>query len=343
MEARLVVTALLEEDPLSPGGFQVRLNAPTTKLSVGSVTPKGPGATSHYTGNQLRLGPEFDLIVEDHILQRGFDFLKQAGDLSISIPTVASIQDALATFIQTQLAAIDSILIWPPKTDGPLPLNIANATVKILPDVMVLAINSESGADANALTNLIPPSRDLAFAMSAAGVNNIFETIKEEQNPLRRYKVDDDEFDLNSLSLALRTGAIHFDGEMTVIDAIACIDVDATFGVDVHLSWGDNNSIAAKPDEPDVDTKLSILAWVISLILGFLTAGGLGVVIAVIIDKVCESVAANIGADIVKDPDFTAIAAWPAQLGKIGNVEAHFDNPIDIAPDGLMFSASVAP
>src|ERR1051325_7719256 len=131
---------------------------------------------------------------------------------------------------------------------------------------------------------------------------------------------------------------------MTVTDAIAgSIDVDASFRVDVHLSWSVKNSIDAKPDTPDVHTKLSILAWVISLILGFLTAGGLGVVIAIIIDKVCEAVAANIGTDIVKDPNFTSIAAWPSELGKIGNVEAHFDNPIDIAPDGLMFSATVAP
>ncbi len=131
---------------------------------------------------------------------------------------------------------------------------------------------------------------------------------------------------------------------MTVIDAIlGSIDVDASFGVDVHLSWAPNNSITASPDTPDVHTRLSILAWVISLILGFLTAGSLGVVIAVVVDKVAEMVAANIGADVVKDPNFTAVAAWPFDLPQIGNVTAHFDNPIDITPDGMTFSAVLAP
>ena len=341
-EARLVVTALLEGDPLTPGGFKVQLNAPTTTLSVEGIAPKGD--LSHYKGNQARLGIEFDSIVENEIRKRGFEFLQQLGNLAISIPTVASIQDALATFIQTQMVAINSIPVWPPKASGPLPLTIADAAVKILADALVLAINSGAGADANALTNLIPPSRDLAFAISAEGVNNIFEATKIQHNPFHRYHGDDHDFDLKSLSLSLRTGAVHLDGDMTVIDAIAgSIDLDASFGSDVHLSWGPSNSILAKPDNPDVHTKLSFLGWLITLILGFLTAGGLGVVIAIIIDKVCETVAANIGADIVKDPNFTSIAAWPSDLGKIGNVEAHFDNPIDIAPDGLMFSATVQP
>jgi hypothetical protein len=131
---------------------------------------------------------------------------------------------------------------------------------------------------------------------------------------------------------------------MTVINAIAfSIDVDATFKVDVHLAWAKGNKLIATPDTPDVDTNLSVLAWVVSLILGFFTFGGMGVVIAFIVNKICEEVAANIGSDITKDPNFTAVAGWPETLPEIGDVKADFDNPIDINTDGLLFSASVAP
>jgi hypothetical protein len=243
------------------------------------------------------------------------------------------------------LSAKKFIPIWSPKASADLPLSIEHVAIKVLPEVLALAINkeTEADADANALSKFIPPFRDLAFAISAKGMNNIFETIKRQQNPFHRYHDDGNEFELKSLSLSLRAGALHFDGDMTVIDAIPpCLDVDASFGVNVHLAWNNKNAIEAKPDKPNVETDLSVLAWVISLILGFLTAGGVGVIIAIIIDKVCESVAANIGTEFVKDSGFTSVAAWPKGLPKIGEVEANFDNPIDISPDGLMFSATVA-
>jgi hypothetical protein len=342
VNAVLVVDAVLEDDPATPGGFQVRLNGPMTQVTVVDITPGG--AVDHYTGNQARLGPEFDSIVASHIRDRGREFLGMTGNLAISIPTVTSIQNALATLISQTMSAIGFITIWPPQAPAGLPLTIASATVKVLSDAMVLAINRGPGADENALTNFIPPTRDLAFGISAEGVKNIFETIKRDQNPFHRYSGDGHDFDLKSLDLSLKPGALHFEGDMTVINAIAfSIDVDATFKVDVHLAWAKGNKMVATPDTPDVDADLSVLAWVVSLILGFFTFGAMGVVIAFIVNKICEEVASNIGTDITKDPNFTSVAGWPEKLPEIGNVQADFDNPIEINTDGLTFSATVAP
>lgn len=341
VEATVVATAVLSDDPGSPGGHIVQLGAPTTVITVDDVKPGG--AVAHYTANQMRLGAGFDSTVVEHIRRQGRNFLAQLGDLKVSIPTVASIEDALATLLQAEMATLDFITIWPPKDAAQLPLPINDVKVRVLADALVLAINPETGADANGLTNFLPAGRDLVVAISAHGVQNIFDTQKQLHDPFHRYHGDDYDVDLKTLTFGLKSGAIHFDGEMTVIDVAGCIDVDASFGVDVHLKWAANHSMQVTPDTPDVDTRLSILAWVISLILGFITAGGLGLVIAALIDKVAEMIAANFGAGIVDDPGFTAVAAWPADLPKIGNVTANFDNPIEISPDGLLFSAAVAP
>ena len=328
-EAKLVVDAKLEDDPTAPGGYLLKVNAPGTVIDATDITPTG--AVDQFTRNGKRLGVEFDNIVRDHIIARGKDYLKQLGDLGVSVPTVASIENSLADFISKQLSTdVGFIPIWPPKAAGGLALTISNVKARVFSDSMVLAINADSGADENLLGGTIPFGRDLAFVISAAGLQNIFEQIKQKENLFRRYSGDGHDFDLKSLSIALKTGAIHLEGSMTVIDAILCFDVDATFTDDVHLSWGSKGELIPKADTPDVDTDLSIAAWVITLIIGFLTLGGVGVVIAAIIDKICEEVAANIGTDIVEDPSFTAVAAWPNDLPKIGDVKATFDNPIDI-------------
>jgi hypothetical protein len=341
VDAILKADAILEDDPTNPGGYQVRLTAATTTIGVEAVTPTG--AVDHYTGNQARLGPEFDSIVLGHIGDRGRQLLAMVGNLAINVPTVPSIQNALAKLISDAMVAVGSITIWPPKDPPGGPLVFRDPSVKVLPDALVLAINPGSSANAGALTSFLPAGRDLAFGISAEGVTNIFEAVKTSQNIFRRYSDDGDEFDLHSLSLSLKPGALHFEGEMTVIDAIACFDVDASFKTDVRLEWKPGNRLVATPDEPDVETDMSILAWVVSLILGFITLGGMGVVIAIVVLKVCEAVAENIGSNITKDPNFTAVAAWPLPLPQIGTVKADFDNPIDIDTDGLLFSAKVAP
>ena len=278
-----------------------------------------------------------------HIEDRGRQYLALTGSLAISVPTVASIQNALAKLISDAMVAVGFITIWPPKDTPTTPLGFGKATAKVFSDALALAINPGQGADESALQNFIPPGRDLAFGISAEGFAHIFERVKETVKPFHRYSADGDEFDLHGLSLSLKPGALHFEGDMTVIDAIAdTIDVDATFEVDVRLAWKPGSVLDPTPDEPDVDTKLSVLAWVVSLILGFITFGGLGLVIAVVVLKVCEAVAENIGSEITKDPNFTAVAGWPADLPQIGSVKVEFDNPIDINTDGLLFSAKVA-
>lgn len=341
VEATLVASPLLEADPGSPGGHTVQLNAPTTDIAVENVKPGG--ATAHYLGNQMRLGAQFDGIVVDHICHQGSSFLAQLGNLKISVPTVASIEQALASMLQTALATLDSISIWPPKDSAEPPLKIQDVQVKVLVEGLVLGINPEPDVE-HLLVDILPFDRDLAVEISAAGLQNIFETQKRLHDPLHRYQDDDDdEFDLTALSLGLKAGAMRLDGKMTVIDAIGPIDVDASFGVDVHLKWTPDHKIQATADKPDVDVELSLLAEIITLVAGFVTAGALGLVIVAIVEKLAETVAENIGSHVAEDPDFTSVAAWPSDLPKIGNVTANFDNPIDITAERLLFSAVVAP
>jgi hypothetical protein len=343
VEARLVAVAVLEDGASASGGYVARFDAPTTVVTVEAIKPGG--AVSQYTGNQLRLGSEFDLIVKAHVRQRGMELLKQLGNVPLTIPTVASIEAALANMLQTKVAALDSIAIWPPKAGADAALPVVDVRVKVLSEALVLAINPGAGADASVLQNFLG-GRDLVVALSSEGVQAIFEWQKAKTNPFHRYHDDESnrDFDLKSLALSLKSGAVHFDGEMTIIDAIAgSIDVDASFGVDVHLSWGPKNQIKADPDKPDVDADISGLGWLLSLVLGFVTGGAMGVLIVAVVDMVAESTASSIGEGIVDDPDFKGVAAWPIDLPKIGSVAAAFDNPIDISPDGLQFSAVVTP
>ncbi len=176
---------------------------PGTKTSVAGVTPGGN--VSHLRGTR-RLGPEVDGIVVEHIRRQGIAFLAQLGNLAVSVPTMSSIEDALATLIQTELATADHITIWPPKDSGSLPLTINDVTVKVLSDALVLAVNRDAGADDNALGNILAAA--IWHLLFANGVQNAFETQKRLENPFHRYHGDDHDFDLKSLSLSLRTGAL---------------------------------------------------------------------------------------------------------------------------------------
>lgn len=81
--------------------------------------------------------------------------------------------------------------------------------------------------------------------------------------------------------------------------------VDTTHRVEV--TRGPDNQIKPDPDKPDVDADISGLGWLLSLVLGFVTGGAMGVLIVAVVDMVVESTASSIGEGIVDDPDFNML------------------------------------
>jgi hypothetical protein len=97
--------------------------------------------------------------------------------------------------------------------------------------------------------------------------------------------------------------------------------------------------MVADSGEPDVD--LSLLAWILSFLIGFITFGLVGGIIAIVVLIIVESIATRIGGALVRDNvtnQITGLGAWPSQLRRIGTVDARFENPIVIAPDGIVFA-----
>jgi len=83
-----------------------------------------------------------------------------------------------------------------------------------------------------------------------------------------------------------------------------------------------------------------LLAWIISFFLGFITFGLIGGIIALVVVILVEGIAERIGGAVIRDEvtgQIKGIGAWPQTLEGIGTVTSHFENPIVIDPDGIMF------
>jgi hypothetical protein len=267
------------------------------------------------------------------------------GTIAFSYPTVAQIEQRIRELVHTQITSHGSLAVWEPDT-GSGDTQINNVKVKALPTALAIAVNGGAGSDANALVDFIPSGREFAIGLSAPKVLGfIRDAIDDEFAPLphRFSNVDGHDADLTSLDTSLVSGAIHLEGDVTVIDAVAwSIDVDASFEVDVGLHWEDNadgtQRIEDDPGDPDVSTGL--LGWILAFLLGFITFGLVGVIIVVVILVVVQNMAESIGGRLAHDSanNVTGISALPEQLEHIGEIDAKFENPIQIASDGIVFS-----
>jgi hypothetical protein len=217
--------------------------------------------------------------------------------------------------------------------------------------MLAIAINAGGGADATALTNFVPGTGTFAIAISAAKVLGIIDTsIHRPESeggfgpgfpPKEFDNVNGHKAKLTRLDISLTT-AIHMEGDVTVINAIlGSIDVDTSFTEDVGLHWEDNmdgtQQMKSDPGSPDVD--LSVLAWIVSFLIGFITLGLVGGIIALVVMMIVQGVAQSIGSTLIVNNvtnQVEGIGAWPSQLVKIGTVQAKFVNPIVIAPDGIV-------
>lgn len=351
VEAKIAITAPLTT---APGSINAQLTA--AAVDVEDFVP-APGVEGvNYNLNKVgasAMGIALEDLLKTEIRSRGQSIVNAIGDISVAVPTVSQIEDFIGDQAHAALISRGNISLWTPETPGS-EVTVNDVTVKALADALAICINAGPGADPNGVTNFIPASRSCAIAIDGDKVLQIIDDAihrPEDEGgfgpdfpPKTFDDVDGHEARLNSLNVSLTDGAIHVSGDVTVIDAIAgSIDVDADFGADVGLRWIDNpdGTQMIEPytiGEPDVD--LSLLAWILSFLIGFITLGLVGGIIVLVVLIIVEGIAERIGGAVIRDEvtnQVQGIGAWPQTLEGIGTVTSRFENPIHIDPDGIMF------
>ena len=343
VEANLILLADLIQ---SPGNVSANLS--TAAVSVEALVPAGASfgvEGPNYTTNKTLLGTfvNLDNLIGTNLQTRGQQMVQNFAPIAFTYPTADQLQGFIAQAFHDAIAAKPKMEVWP--NGATPPVGLKDLTIVILGDALVIALNGRGTTTPNSFTNFVPAGKSFAVAISApqtmdmlnAAITTLFPSF-----PTTMHNVDGHDVELKSLNPSL-TSAIHFSGDVTVIDAIlGSIDVDAGFDVDVGLEWLPPDSdglqmIKADPGDPDV--HLSGLAWLLSILTGFITFGVTGIVIAAVIVAVVEHIASNIGGDLVRDSVTNAIKGlkgWPTPLKGVGTVQAAYDKDIDISPDGLL-------
>jgi hypothetical protein len=347
-DAELVITAPFET---SAGSFTARLSASTAATK--NITPLPGVEGDNYTTNKSRLAGTLDTFVANAISQQGQQIAQAWGDMMISFPTVGQIEAFIANEVFQRLVAKGDLMFWEPQTGSSTPVQINDVTPRVLPTAIAIAINAGAGSDVNALTDFIPGGREFAFGLSRDRVlQSIDEAIHRPESeggfgpnfpPKRFSNVDGHDADLKRLDISLVPGAIHLDGDVTVIDAVAwSIDVDASFTNDVGLTWIDNadgsQRLGSVAGEPDID--MGLLGWIIAFLLALLV-GPIAFIVVLIVYLVAESTVESVGSVFVKNSvtnQVNVLGALPPDLTNIGKVKARFANPVDIESNGIVFS-----
>jgi len=349
---RIVITADFDN---VPGAYRAHLESAVVTVDPLTPSPIGNEGTN-YTSNRAAV-PGLDAALSGQVGQQGQAMAAAIGLISLPSPTVPQIEAAIGDAFYQRLSAKGSIGVWTPDTGGPSPIQVNDVTPKALATALAIAINAGANADAGALGDFVPAGRDFAVAIDGGKILKIIDDSihkPEDQGgfgpnfpPKHFSNVDGHDADLTSLSVSLHPGAIHMEGDITIIDAIlGSIDVDASFTEDVGLHWEDNadgtQKLGRDPGQPDVD--LSLLAWIISFLIGFITLGLAGGIIGLVVIFIVESIAQSIGGPLIRDQvtnQVTGIGAWPEDLLHIGKVAARFVNPVDIQPSGMVFSGTM--
>lgn len=340
VEARLVITAPYAA---APGSASADLAAAT--VAVAGLTPVAGDEGASFTANDAALFGLLTTELTSQMVSEGEAMAGAMGTIAFTYPTVAQIEHRVRELVHAQFVARGALSVWTPDT-GSGQTRIDDVAVKALPAALAICVNGRGAGDADAMGDFIPSGREFAIGLSAPKVLGfIRDAIDAELAPLphRFSDVDGHDADLTRLDTALVPGAIRLDGDVTVIDAVAwSIDVDASFEVDVGLHWEDNpdgtQRLEDDPGDPDVST--GVLGWILAFILGFITFGLIGVIVVVVVLVVVQSTAETIGGTLARDSadNVTGLSALPEQLEHIGSIDATFENPVDIGPEGVVLS-----
>jgi PKD repeat protein len=356
IEADIAITATLDTN----GHVKAMLS--TATVDVENVQPASGIEGTNYTINKnvaSTLGVDLEALLKTLISSQAQTMVASIGDIEVTVPTVSDIQDFIGDQVHAELITRGNISVWTPETPEGSGISVRDVSIKVLSDALAFCINDMGSGNTGAITNFIPSGQSCAIAINGDIVlSMIWDQIRrpEEEGgfgsnfpsqPATIENVDGHDATLNSLDVSLTDGAIVIKGDVTVKDAIlGClggIDVDADFEAEVGLRWDDNadGSQTLVPyllEEPDID--MSILAWIISFLVGFVTFGLVGVIIAAVVMSIVDNIAERIGGSIVEDHvtgQIRSISAWPQTLENIGTVEARFENPVDIDSDSINF------
>lgn len=356
----------LKPDGLSPLGVGATLAITVPLVTASdSVTAKFSGATvaiknyaawpqqpeqSNYNFDKSAaagFGINLDNLLKSQLTSYATQFAHAIPDTTFFIPTQAEIETFIGDQVQQALLKTGNIGVWTPNPPPGSPVTINNVTPRALSDAAALGLNSEAGADPSVWVNFIPAGRDFAIAVNGALViQQVNDAVLKKFGslPTTLHNINGHDVKLNSVNPSLQEGSIHMEGGVTVINAIAgSIDVDASYSADVGLTW-QNNADSTQMIQPvtlDSSVGLSAIAWIVSILLGFISGGLIGGIIAVVILAVVQNLASNIGGIVIRDDvtqQVVGIGAWPQTLDQIGTVNASFSNPIDIHADSVVMS-----
>jgi PKD domain len=332
---------------------KITANLPGATVELTNLAPADGFEGSNYTSNKsLTSLASYDL---DAIIKSGFnsaasDKLRGHDPIVVEIPTLLQIQNFIAEKVKAELLFRQRIQVWK-VVDPSGTTTIMEVRPKAIANAFAICINPGSGADENAVTYFVPGSRDFAIATSAGKVQTEFNKQRDEQygtlpttlsEPVKGKTVK-----LNSLNLGLETGYLNVTGGVTVVNAVLdSIDVDADFSQKVTLTWEDQpdgTQMLKHVLDGDPDVHMSTWAEILVVIIGVLTFGIIGGIIAAIILVVVNGIASDIGGNVARDESgkVTGIGAWPEHLDNIGNVKARFENPVIIETDGLVFAGNM--
>jgi len=354
--ARIVITADLIT---ATGSTTARLSTAVVAVEDFAPAPPSDGPIDYDSeGSNYSIASSFmsslDSLMQNRIQQEGTAIAAAIGDITVVVPTLTQIESFIADEAHAAVTAEGNINLWTPEPPPDSGVTITDVVPKALADAIAFGINPMGGANADAITNFIPADRSCGIAIDGQLViDMIWETIRRPESeggfgpdfpPHTFDDVNGRDARLNSLDITLQPGAIHMEGDVTVVDAIlGCIDVDASFSADAGLRWEDNADGTQRLDpftigEPDVD--LSLLAWILSFLIGFITLGLVGGIIVLVALFVVEGIAERIGGAVVRDEvtgQVSGIGAWPQTIRGIGDVVARFENPVVIESDGILF------
>jgi len=345
--AGIAVTA-----PLQVGAGSVKAQLTAATVTVENLAPAAGVEGQNYTLNATGF-PALPGLLTTQLQSRGQAVVTAIGDITVALPTVAAIETFIGDRTFEALRNRGDIAIWTPQTAG-TPVSVQNVQVKVLAGSIAFAINAGGAANAAGIGEFIPAGKSCAVAIDGAKVIGLInDAIRAPEAdggfganfpPKTFENIQGRRVRLNSLTPSLINGFIRLQGSVTVFNAIAgSIDVDADFTAKLVLEWEDNpngsQSLKARlSGDPDVD--IGIGAWILGLILGFLTFGAIGVIVVVVVLSLADDLAEMVGGNVIKDQvsgRVETITAWPPALEGIGDVLSRFENPVTIDPQGVMF------
>ena len=349
VHARLAITADLVA---APGSLTARFSS--ASVGVEDFAPAAGTEGSHYTSNKAGaalFGIDLEALLKSQLQARGQAIIAALGDTVVAVPTVAMIETFIADQAHGAIIGRGNVGLWTPTPPPGGEVAVTDVKPLALADAIAFCLNNPAG-NAGAIVNFIPAGRSCAIAIDGAKVLQIIRTQIDKPEseggfgglPHSFQNIDGHDARLTRLEPSLRAGSIHLEGDVTVIDAIAdSIDVDASFEAEVGLQWQDNptGGQMIRPFVISQDVDLSVLAWIVSFLLGFITFGLVGGIIALVVIAVVEGIAERIGGAVIRDEvtgQIKGIGAWPQTLDGIGDVTARFENPVAIDTQSVMFA-----